>query len=314
MTAFVMLVVLVTAGVVAARVTLGILAQRWGVGSRGDVCSWAGAMVIPLPGRTSSDLVRVIGRRLGGLRYLTPSGTVAAYPYIEVLVGSRSAAGLFEQCAPDVLERELRSAYLAVAGKQGWQLPDAGVRIVVTTDDRLADGRVFLDGRWAPRQTAGVADALWPSSEQIRGEQASGDGGTRLYVDDGLDLLADGTVLLAEPDTVLLVGDNTVGVAPALRVTVDGREHMLLAGSRHVLGRDVNCAVTVTDPSVSRQHAQVWDGGDAWWLRDLSSHNGTSVDGAPLTEPVRLTGPVTVRLGACELLLTPTVVPQPAGR
>jgi len=54
------------------------------------------------------------------------------------------------------------------------------------------------------------------------------------------------------------------------------------------LGRDpVQCPVASPgDPSVSRTHAMVTQVGGRWWIRDLDSHNGTFLNGLPLSVPM----------------------------
>ena len=44
-------------------------------------------------------------------------------------------------------------------------------------------------------------------------------------------------------------------------------------------GRDKTCDVWLSDPSVSRFHAEFWFAEGAWWVLDLQSANGTYVNG-----------------------------------
>src|SRR6476620_2435602 len=48
-------------------------------------------------------------------------------------------------------------------------------------------------------------------------------------------------------------------------------------GGRIVVGRAVECDVTLTDPTISRRHAELRNGGDvgSLFVRDLGSRNGT---------------------------------------
>ena len=54
-----------------------------------------------------------------------------------------------------------------------------------------------------------------------------------------------------------------------------------------MLGRDPeHCEVSAPeDASVSRRHAQVYQNGNAWWVRDFESRNGTTLNGLPLNLP-----------------------------
>ena len=65
---------------------------------------------------------------------------------------------------------------------------------------------------------------------------------------------------------------------PAGVLTIAGRRHEL-ARDRVVIGRSKDCDVQVSDPNVSRRHAEVRREGDAFLLLDLDSTNGVEVDG-----------------------------------
>ncbi|WP_019633892.1 DUF1707 and FHA domain-containing protein [Actinomadura atramentaria] len=60
--------------------------------------------------------------------------------------------------------------------------------------------------------------------------------------------------------------------------------------ARVLVGRAPGCQLTLTDPTVSRMHAEIHrsPGGDRWTVHDLGSMNGTRVNGHRLTGPARL--------------------------
>jgi Protein of unknown function (DUF3662)/Inner membrane component of T3SS, cytoplasmic domain len=58
----------------------------------------------------------------------------------------------------------------------------------------------------------------------------------------------------------------------------DGRRSRL-SGSRVVVGRSRDCDVVVSDPNVSRRHAELRLGDDGWSVADLGSTNGVRVNG-----------------------------------
>jgi pSer/pThr/pTyr-binding forkhead associated (FHA) protein len=62
-------------------------------------------------------------------------------------------------------------------------------------------------------------------------------------------------------------------------------------GSSFSIGRDANCDLAISDMSVSRRHAQLDRTPDGWLLSDLSSTNGTRLNGW------RVRGQVPVRPG-----------------
>ena len=67
---------------------------------------------------------------------------------------------------------------------------------------------------------------------------------------------------------------------------------LLLDGKRLVvgpagatLGRSRQCDVVLSDPNVSRQHAEIRPRGGSWVLTDLGSTNGTLLNGRRVDRP-----------------------------
>ncbi len=58
----------------------------------------------------------------------------------------------------------------------------------------------------------------------------------------------------------------------------DGQEQTI-AKARVVLGRSRDCDIQLTDPNVSRRHAEVRQEGSSYWVVDLDSTNGIEVNG-----------------------------------
>jgi hypothetical protein len=56
------------------------------------------------------------------------------------------------------------------------------------------------------------------------------------------------------------------------------------AGGSLRIGRAPDCGLVIEHPSVSRAHAEVRAGGDAWSVRDLNSKNGSFLDGTRVAE------------------------------
>jgi FhaA, N-terminal domain/FHA domain len=63
-------------------------------------------------------------------------------------------------------------------------------------------------------------------------------------------------------------------------VTLDanGKQHTVDRPST-VIGRSKDCDIRLTDPNVSRRHAEVRQEGAAYWILDLGSTNGLTVNG-----------------------------------
>jgi hypothetical protein len=71
---------------------------------------------------------------------------------------------------------------------------------------------------------------------------------------------------------------------------VDGRR-IVVGPAGATLGRSRQCDVVLTDPNVSRQHAEIRPRGASWVLTDLGSTNGSSLNGR------RIDGPEVIRPG-----------------
>jgi hypothetical protein len=72
--------------------------------------------------------------------------------------------------------------------------------------------------------------------------------------------------------------ESEVEAQPIPALTIAGRR-LELAGERTVIGRSKDCDVQVSDPNVSRRHAEIRREGDAYVLHDLDSTNGVEVGG-----------------------------------
>lgn len=66
--------------------------------------------------------------------------------------------------------------------------------------------------------------------------------------------------------------------AAAVALTVNGKRHEV-AGSRALLGRSKECDIRISDPNVSRRHAELRKEGSTYWVVDLDSTNGVIVNG-----------------------------------
>lgn len=53
--------------------------------------------------------------------------------------------------------------------------------------------------------------------------------------------------------------------------------------SQVIIGRDIKCDILLLNDSISRRHAEIVRDGSGWSIRDLSSSNGTFVNGQAVT-------------------------------
>jgi FHA domain/Protein of unknown function (DUF3662) len=73
------------------------------------------------------------------------------------------------------------------------------------------------------------------------------------------------------------------GLAPAELVMEDG-SRVSVGAEPVVIGRMPECTIILSDPNVSRRHAEIRRIGDAVMVTDLGSTNGTRVNGLPVRE------------------------------
>jgi hypothetical protein len=83
-------------------------------------------------------------------------------------------------------------------------------------------------------------------------------------------------------------------------LSVDGQEHEI-SKRRIVIGRSRDCDIQVSDPNVSRRHAELRQEGATYWIVDLDSTNGIEVNGRRLKR-AKLENGDTVTLGSTEIM------------
>jgi Protein of unknown function (DUF3662)/FHA domain len=85
-----------------------------------------------------------------------------------------------------------------------------------------------------------------------------------------------GHTMVYSPDREVRKLEAPIERRQALLVS-EGRRH-LLSGDRAVIGRSRDCDVVVSDPNVSRRHAELRCDENAWHVVDLGSTNGVKVN------------------------------------
>jgi hypothetical protein len=79
------------------------------------------------------------------------------------------------------------------------------------------------------------------------------------------------------------------------------------AGTLFTIGRELDCDLAVSDPTVSRAHAVLERTDGGWLLSDTASTNGTRVNGWRVRDTVPVQAGDTVRFGDAEFTLTEPV-------
>ena len=100
--------------------------------------------------------------------------------------------------------------------------------------------------------------------------------------------------------------------APRLRFDHSKVRDVTLTRTVTVLGRKDECHVTLPHSKVSSRHAEIELKGDAWWVRDLESTNGTFVDGAPCHGSLPLRAGSRIQIGPFFATFDPNPVEEVA--
>ena len=153
------------------------------------------------------------------------------------------------------LRAELQDYLSEHARREGYALltPPA---VRMETDDDLAMGEF------------GIATRM------VQGERQTGDPAPVEQVEPG-------ATMVYRPTSPLPPDGPAPGVALAQEVvtlTVGGRRREITS-RRVVIGRSKDCDIQISDPNASRRHAELRQEGSAYWLIDLDSTNGTTVNG-----------------------------------
>jgi hypothetical protein len=165
------------------------------------------------------------------------------------------------------LPRELGTVVVETVAQRGWLLVGP-VKVRVERDELIPAGRYRLVGRieevegWGPR----ASELTVPPADATPSTGAADD------------------VLTGRGDAP---DDVPVGLRDPMlevRTGVDAGARLLLDGGRVTAGRGASCDLVVRDTTVSREHAAFVRRGDAWWVIDLGSTNGTRVNGLRAAE------------------------------
>jgi hypothetical protein len=71
-----------------------------------------------------------------------------------------------------------------------------------------------------------------------------------------------------------------------------------------LIGRSLDCHLTIEDPLVSRRHARILIGAGGAQVEDLGSRNGVKVNGAPINQITMLRNGDRLRIGTQEMVFT----------
>lgn len=191
------------------------------------------------------ELAKALQRYAEDMQHVTSDGVVVPNVY-RFRLNSRDHERL--DSFGDSLERELGTVVTRTAEQHAWQLRGPAHVLVEVSDD-VRYGRYELTGR--------VEEVDEPEPER-------------------------------EPETSTPAPEPAAPAPTAatdkLARLVHGDDAWELMGRRIVVGRDATSDIQIADTTVSREHAALVKRGTAWWVIDLSSTNGTAVNGVSAAE------------------------------
>jgi hypothetical protein len=175
------------------------------------------------------------------------------------------------------LRKELSDYLLEHARQERFALTSRP-QVELHTDDRLELGEFGIQaqllGRPEEEEEVEAAPQAGPSAGDF--------GHTMVYSPD-----REARLLEPEPDRrqALLVGEGRRSV---------------LSGNSVVIGRSRECDIVISDPNVSRRHAELRRGDDGWQVVDLGSTNGVKVNDRRVEEATLRPGD-RIRIGVTDL-------------
>ena len=99
------------------------------------------------------------------------------------------------------------------------------------------------------------------------------------------------------------LGVSSDGRAKAGSPAANGIERAVpLLTPRTIIGRGADSDLRLSDPGVSRHHAQVELREGEVWVEDLGSTNGTTLDGAPVSSPILMSSGQRIAIGSTVLV------------
>jgi hypothetical protein len=216
------------------------------------------------------ELARKLAKEMDDYKMVSVSQVYAPNEYVIYLSpGDRSQ---FESYEPALI-KELEQYLGEHARREGYVLLSKP-EVSFETDEDLEVGLFGIANRMIQRES--------PEQEP---EPAPEQGETRIY--------------RAAPQTEAASAEE-LGLEPAASLTIDGRSHGLEKASV-VIGRSKDCDIRISDPNVSRRHAEIRQEGSTYWIVDLGSTNGITVNGQALKR-AKLDDGDRIKLGSTEVV------------
>lgn len=90
----------------------------------------------------------------------------------------------------------------------------------------------------------------------------------------------------------------TIPAAHLLTISGDGLNKAYQLEEANLLGRAKDNTLTLPESTISAYHARISCRDGTWWLEDLGSRNGTTINDVPVAEPAVITFGDEIHLGS----------------
>jgi hypothetical protein len=221
------------------------------------------------------ELARKLAKEMDDHRMVSVSRVYAPNEYAVYL--SPTDRQQFESYEESLVS-ELQD-YLAEHGRRESYVLLSPPRVVMNTDEDLDVGEFGIATRMVQPEPGELPEAL---------PEAPPPGATMVYRP-------------KSPPATQAAAPEDLGVErEVVTLTVDGARHTVDQKSV-VIGRSKDCDIRLSDPNVSRRHAEVRQEGTAYWLIDLDSTNGSTVNGRR-QQRARLENDDRITLGSTEIV------------
>ena len=221
------------------------------------------------------ELARKLAKEMDDHRMVSVSRVYAPNEYAVYLSPTdREQFASYE----DSLVSELQD-YLTEHGRRESYVLLSAPKVVLNTDEDLDVGEFGIATRMVQPEPGEAEEAL---------PAAAPPGATMVYRPK------------ASPPTQAATPEELGVEREVVTLTVDGTQHPI-DKQRVVIGRSKDCDIRLNDPNASRRHAELRQEGTAYWLIDLESTNGSSVNGRP-QQRARLQHDDRITIGSTELV------------
>jgi hypothetical protein len=238
------------------------------------------------------ELAHKLAKEMGDHKTLGVSSVFVPNEY-EVYLGHDDHEKL--SSLGDALKAELANYLTAFARREGWTMV-AAPRIELMEDDDLRTGEFGIATRTVPVDAGADAAAAGAAAPVAGPAPAAVPRGPAVPAAAGAVVPAAAGPSPAQ--TVLYERPPAAAARYALRGPGVDTE---LTNAVSLIGRSRRCDVVLTDPNVSRQHAELRLTGSQVVLRDLGSTNGTRVNRRAVSQVVLQPGD-RIEVGTTELL------------